>query len=473
MINRSPVTRAWLRIPPLYRREWEHKMAMFVRRRIGVTGAVLVAAFFVAQGLQALIAPTGFNWQRRMNDWVTFVAGNALILALNIRPKTLRPVKAVAYLYPIFFIGYTFFLFLSRGPGLFSFPVVLLLSLFTISLIIPWDPVDLIVLTVLHIAALFFYAVFQPLAEEVPLMLNGDFVEGLAALVLAGALCAVLRINESNRDIETFVLMKENERKSLEIERKNIQIEKQSDRINRELEFAVLIHRTLVPQSVSNERVDIEVTYRPTTGVGGDYAEIKFPDEDRMLIIVCDVTGHGVPAALLVNRLHAEFQHLSQECPSPGILLGKLNEFIQHDFAQTGMYLSAFCGLADFRRGRLAYSNYGHPAPFLLAADKSGVEALGSQSSLLGVRLDEEPGVLHEKEVPLAPGDRLLLFTDGVVEATDEDGDSFGESRLGELLLECRHLPPGVFNRRMVEELDRHRSGEIRDDILAITVQIK
>lgn len=465
--------RALRSVPPLYRREWEHKLAMFIRRRIGVTGAVLVGAFFFAQAIQIVLTPGFFNWESRIRDWTAFVAGNALILALNIRPKTLRPVKAVACLYPIFFVGYTFFLFLGRGAGLFSFPIVLLLSLFTLSLIIPWSKLDLLFLTLLHLSALFLYAVFQPLAEEVPLSMNRDFVEGMASLVLGGMLCAVLRINESNRDIEAFVLTKENEKKSLEIERKNIQIEKQSDRINRELEFAVLIHRTLVPQSMSNALADIEVTYRPTTGVGGDYAEIQFPEENKMLFILCDVTGHGVPAALLVNRLHAEFQHLSKECPTPGALLKKLNEFILHDFAQTGMYLSAFCGLADFKSGKLTYSNYGHPAQFILPSERPGVEALASQTSLLGVRLDEDPSLVYEQEVPLSRGDRLLLFTDGVVEAADQSGEAFGEARLGELLLAYRHLPPGVCNRRLVEELDRHRSGEIRDDILIMTVHVK
>lgn len=467
------MSRASSRIPSVYRREWEHKQAMFIRRRIQVTGAVLVGSYTLAQALQALLLPRSFDWTGRIREWVLYVAGNALILALNVRPKTLQPVKAVAYLYPIFFVGFTFFLFLSRGPGIFSFPVVLVLSLFTLSLIIPWDPLDLAVLTALHMVSLYFYAVFQPLAELVPLAQNGDFVEGMAALALGGALCAVLRLNEARRDVDTFVLMKENERKSLEIERKNIQIEKQKDRIDRELEFAVLIHRTLVPQSVSTPKVDVEVTYRPTTGVGGDYAEVHFPDEERMLLILCDVTGHGVPAALLVNRLHAEFQHLSKEYPRPGMLMKRLNEFILHDFAQTGMYLSAFCALADFKEGKLYYSNYGHPAPFVLPAGKNDVEALTSQSSLLGVRLDEDPATVHEKEIPLSGGSRLLLFTDGVVEAADENGEPFGEARLAEILLAHRHLPLSVCNRRMVEAVDGFRMGDTRDDVLIITIHIK
>ena len=460
-------------IPLIYRREWEHKQAMFIRSRIQVTGAVLVGAFFFAQVLQVVVSRGNFYWQKRLQDWVMFIAGNALILALNVRPKTLRPVKAVAYLYPLFFVGYSLFLFLGRGAGLFSFPVVLILSLFTISLIIPWEPLDLAALTGLHIFALFFHAALQPLAEETTLSQNGDFVEGLAALILAGALCAILRINDSNRDVETYCLFKENERKSLEIEKKNIQIEKQSDKISRELDFAVLIHRTLVPQSVSREDVDVEVTYRPTTGVGGDYAEIQFPDPDHMLLILCDVTGHGVPAALLVNRLHAEFQHLSKAYPRPGQLLKQLNEFILHDFAQTGMYLSAFCALIDFKESKLFYSNYGHPAPFILKSGGEGMEALGSQSSLLGVRLDEDPALVHEAELSIGKNDRLLLFTDGVVEATDNAGDAFSEARLAELFLASRHLPPAVCNRRIVEELDRHRAGDIRDDVLILNIHIK
>ena len=106
-------------------------------------------------------------------------------------------------------------------------------------------------------------------------------------------------------------------------------------------------------------------TYLPVYYIGGDYTKFNFLEKDKLIFIITDVTGHGVPAALLVNRIHSEYERLAKEGYSPGELLRELNKFIEEDFGSSGMYLSAFCGLLDFKKMKLTYSNYGHPSQLL------------------------------------------------------------------------------------------------------------
>ncbi|MBD3296443.1 MAG: SpoIIE family protein phosphatase, partial [Candidatus Omnitrophica bacterium] len=194
-------------------------------------------------------------------------------------------------------------------------------------------------------------------------------------------------------------------------------------------------------------------------------------DGDRILFTMIDVTGHGVSAALLVNRYHAEFERLGREGKRPGELMRSLNTFIMDDFKGTDMYVSGFCGLVDSKSGEMFFSNYGHPPPLLYLSEEEKVIKLEANSSFLGIpSLDEEKG---ERRVPVAGKDRLLLYTDGLTEARNGSGDQYGLERLEDFLLRNARKTPLRFNTLLISDVNMYREGRSDDDICIMTIGLK
>jgi sigma-B regulation protein RsbU (phosphoserine phosphatase) len=275
-------------------------------------------------------------------------------------------------------------------------------------------------------------------------------------MAVAGTTSLIIRYNDLRRDMDNFMLLK--------------RIESQTAQFEKELELAHRVNQTLVPTSFSNERAEIAVTYLPMGYVGGDYAKFRFIDHDRLIIFISDVTGHGVPAALLVNRVHAEFERLISEDYRPGALLHKLNGFITRDFEGTQMYLSAFCGLLDFRQKTFTYSNYGHLPQYLWRAGEKAVVELDSHRSFLGITFDDSEH--HEAVASFEKGDNLLLFTDGVIEARDRSGVEYGEARLRDFMKRHSGASAEPFNEALTSDLKNFSGNSFNDDIFIMNVKV-
>lgn len=254
------------------------------------------------------------------------------------------------------------------------------------------------------------------------------------------------------------------------LDRTNKELRQKNEQIREELELATQIQKTLIPAPVHTDHADIAVDYLPFSFMGGDYAKFHFVDRDRLVFIISDVTGHGVGAALLVNRLHAEFEHLAREGKEPGTLLKELNDFITGSFDGTYMYLSAFCGCLDFHSKVFRYSNYGHPPQYMYHATKKCVDPLQSQTTLLGLSLGRDG--MFEQEIPFDWGDKIILFTDGIIEARNGDGEIFGCARVQDVLARNFELRAADLNRRLLEELDRFKRGDFTDDVFLLTIEI-
>lgn len=233
--------------------------------------------------------------------------------------------------------------------------------------------------------------------------------------------------------------------------------------LERELKVATRVHETLIPKNLKTDHFDLALTYRPVSSMGGDYASYVH-HEDRLLFIISDVTGHGVPAALLVNRLDSEFKRLALGNIEPGELLQELESFIEHQFRGTQMYLSAFCGSLDFDSGRLAYSSYGHLPQIIFNAEESKVELLEAQTTLLGIPMQRGNSPFQD-ETTLSEKSRIFLFTDGVTETKGPEGELFGYERLQEVVHQHATLPPNDFNEHLLQSLTNFKHGDFEDDI--------
>lgn len=329
---------------------------------------------------------------------------------------------------------------------------LILIALFASALLMPWSAVEAALISLFTLGI--FFAVYRSPAIFVT---NEIFGINIVLLAVSGVIVILIKRSEEIMSKRAFAARSE--------------VEEKNAIMTKELELANRIHRSLIPLSMKNDLVDIAVSYIPMLYMGGDYAKFHFIDKDRLMLIVADVTGHGVSSALLVNRVHTEIESLIRKDPDPGRLLKALDEFINKDFGTMGYYLSAFCGLLDFSKNKLTYSNHGHPPQILMQSGDRKIVLMESQTLLMGIGMDETD--VYNNEITFSRGDRLILFTDGVIEAKDKNGELFEYERLEEFARKSAGADVVEFNTGLIKKLDEFQSGIQNDDIFLLTIQVK
>ena len=201
--------------------------------------------------------------------------------------------------------------------------------------------------------------------------------------------------------------------------------------------------------------------------VGGDCFDFYSFGESKLALSIADVSGKGMPAALLMSNLQAALKATAAEEVPPDQLCARVNRIICGNVSP-GRYITAFYGLLDSSSNRLVFTNAGHNAPILARLDGSW-QRLAEGGAPLGLFPDWN----YEKgEVEFAPGDRLVLYTDGITEVSGETGEEFGEERLVMVLLENRHLSAPELQAKILAEVARFSGGRFEDDATLVLVAV-
>jgi sigma-B regulation protein RsbU (phosphoserine phosphatase) len=201
--------------------------------------------------------------------------------------------------------------------------------------------------------------------------------------------------------------------------------------------------------------------------VGGDYYDVLQFDEQTLAFCIADVAGKGLPAALLMSNLQATVRGLASSSLAPETLCSQINELMCRNITD-GRFITFFFAVLDRQSKRLRYCNAGHPAPVVIRRS-AGTERLREGGGVLGIF----PGDRFEGgEIYLEPGDRLVLFTDGVAEAHNADGDEFGEAGL----LRSSSVDGDRSAKRLLADVmsgvDGFSSGELEDDATLLVVSV-
>ena len=238
--------------------------------------------------------------------------------------------------------------------------------------------------------------------------------------------------------------------------------------LERELQAAAQIQRKLLPAgSPEFEGYDIYGRNDPCHQVGGDYFDFQMRDDDNMGIAVGDVSGKGMGAALLMATLQASFRAHAASDASTETLVERLNRSVCSS-AEADKFITFFYAELERETGRFRYVNAGHNPPMLLRADGT-VERLHSGGLILGFLPTTR---YNAKETSIAPGDLLLLFTDGVTESQDADGQEYGEERLDAVIRATRQLPGDEIVQRIRVDVDAFTGdSDPYDDFTVCTVR--
>jgi serine phosphatase RsbU (regulator of sigma subunit) len=241
-------------------------------------------------------------------------------------------------------------------------------------------------------------------------------------------------------------------------------------RLERELEIAAEVQKSILPTSPpSLPGLEIGGVSFPAREVGGDFYDYILREGNILGATIADVSGKGLAAALLTlqsrNILHA----LARESRSPADVLQKANYVVYDDYSRADMFLSAFYAVIDPARGTLQYASAGHSPPLLIREDGSRL-SLRSTGSLLGISPDLS---ITEHSVDLADNDLLALYTDGVSDARDSEGNPFGLRKLAERLGEFRNLPAHEIAFRIVGEVTSLAGPARFDDATLVVIKVQ
>jgi len=237
------------------------------------------------------------------------------------------------------------------------------------------------------------------------------------------------------------------------------------ERFEQELEVARLIQQNFLPKELPDlAGWEIAALYRPAREVGGDFYDVIPLPDGQVGFVIGDVTDKGVPAALVMAATRSVLRASAQRLIDPAVVLERVNEHLCPDMPAK-MFVTCLYGVLQPETGRFRFANAGHDLPYVKTAQ--GSVELRARGMPLGLMTGME---YEEKETVLAPGDSLLLHSDGVVEAHDQNGQMFGFPRLKEAV--AHHPGGGELIELVLADLREHTGpgAEQEDDITMLTL---
>jgi len=254
----------------------------------------------------------------------------------------------------------------------------------------------------------------------------------------------------------------------------NAQLEKQLDAINVELEMARQIQLSILPsQTPKIPGLEIVSRYIPMTSVAGDFYDFIVVDDQHIGILIADVSGHGLPAALIASMLQVALTAQKVHASEPSKVLSGLNLALCGKFQSN--FVTAAYVFVDFENNTMTYGGAGHP-PLLLWEKSTGKAREVLENGLVLGQFEE--ATYDSVSVPIARGNRFVLCTDGILEASNlTSKEEFGTDNLMRFMEKNHALGAGPFADALLDELERWIGGSAgeghKDDITALVIDFE
>ena len=231
-----------------------------------------------------------------------------------------------------------------------------------------------------------------------------------------------------------------------------------------EIKIAQRIQASLSPSApIKSSHFEVTGYCLPADQVGGDYFDYFYRNEDRLDMIIADVSGHSVGPALFMVETRSAIRTQASGLGTPSETLSVLNNFLFEDLDRSDYFITLFYLQYDITTQHLSFANAGHPPPLLLSPFQTECRQLDADGLILGVNKNV---IFEEKTTRLSQGDLILLYTDGLTEAENADGEFFGLKRVSDILVQHAQQSPQAIIEVLLEQLRQfRRSASFNDDI--------
>ncbi|NUP89154.1 MAG: SpoIIE family protein phosphatase [Candidatus Sumerlaeia bacterium] len=254
--------------------------------------------------------------------------------------------------------------------------------------------------------------------------------------------------------------------------RVNAQLSASLEHIRHEFETIGGIQRSLLPSVLPHDHMDCELVYQPCDESGGDYYDFLRVDADTTAVVMADVSGHGAPAMVAMAIIRSLVHSLVPGSASPAEALGRINTAL-FSHLPTDQYATMFLGFWSHTRRALVYATAGHPLPLIL---RRGAVSPIELPRLIGFPIKlVEPNVTYDQaEVTLDPGDRFVLYTDGIIEAWNPRQEMYEKRRLLDVLSAHGRRPlPDLCQHILQSVLAFCEERPLEDDLTLVVAEVR
>ena len=249
------------------------------------------------------------------------------------------------------------------------------------------------------------------------------------------------------------------------------QLKRWAEEVDRDLVLASRVQQSLAPQPLYWGRLAIEAYYKPVQTIGGDFGLVLPSDGGQLDLLICDVSGHGISSALLANRIYTETLSLLRSGVDPSEMLRTLNRFMIEQIGISGFMFTMAAARLDHTGRKLIYAGAGHP-PGLLISPSGDLQRLESRGAVLGAIEDAVPGK-STAEFKLSPGDRLMLYSDGLLEVWNHEDEMLGVEGLEKIVRGATALPLHAMRQAIIDGVNSYSAGPVHDDTTLILVEVR
>lgn len=269
--------------------------------------------------------------------------------------------------------------------------------------------------------------------------------------------------------VVTATDISDQKRAQMELSQTNALLLERHRQMEQELQLAERVQQSLAPKGLTWGGVSVEAHYQPASSIGGDYG-LVIPSDDRLDVVVCDVSGHGISSALVANRIYSETMAQIERGAELGSMLRHLNHFAVQNLASSNFFFTVAAVRLYHARGRLQFAGAGHPPAILIHRGQSP-RLLESTNMVLGLfedAVDTESSV----ETVLQRGDRVVIYTDGLTENFNSQREMLGVDGLKEILTEASTLPLDEMKSQILNRVAAWRNGPAADDVSLVLLEI-
>lgn len=243
----------------------------------------------------------------------------------------------------------------------------------------------------------------------------------------------------------------------------------EQEKLNKEMELAKEFQQRLIPEKIpESSKYEVETYYKPHSNIGGDYIDFMKFSEDRFAVVIADISGKGVAAALLMSNFQAMLHSLIFQYRDLETFVFALNQAV-YRITKSDKFITFFVAEIDTKRKELRYINAGHYPPILY--NNAEMIELKTGSTVIGAF--EKLPFINEEKIILAKNALLFCFTDGLVDIQNDNGVYFDENKLKEFIKNNKDAPLNEFNSKLMEKVDKFKGKrEYVDDIALLTTKV-